>query len=82
MQASGYFFQLLKITELVCGIAFVTGRYVALALVVIAPIVVNILMVHIFLDSSGLPLAIPLFAGTLFLAYSYRKNYESLFIAK
>ena len=47
--ATSYFMPLLKVTELVCGLAFVSGRYVALATVVIAPIVVNIFMFHLLL---------------------------------
>ena len=33
LNAVGYFMPLLKITELVCGIAFVAGRFVPLAIV-------------------------------------------------
>ena len=57
LAASGYFFTLLKITEFVCGLLLVTGRFVPLALVVLSPIIINILMVHTFLDRSGLPVA-------------------------
>jgi putative oxidoreductase len=79
LAASGYFMTLLKATELVCGLLLVFGRLVPLALVVLAPIVINILMVHIFLEPTGLPIAIILVAATAFLAYSYRRNFECLF---
>jgi uncharacterized membrane protein YphA (DoxX/SURF4 family) len=79
--ASGYFFTLLKITELVCGILLVTGRFVPLALVVLAPIIVNIFMVHLFLDRTGLPVAIFLVLAGVFLAYYYRDRYAPLFRA-
>ncbi len=82
MAAAGYLLFLVKTIELLCGIAFVTNRYVALALVLIAPIAVNILLIHAFLAPAGLPMATPLFLGLLFLAYAYRKHYEPLFIAK
>jgi len=72
----------LKITELVCGIALVAGRFVPLALVILAPIIVNIFFVHTFLDHSGLPVAIFLVLVELFLAYAYRKSYASLFVPK
>lgn len=78
LAASGYFFMLLKVTELVCGILLLIGRFVPLALVILAPIVVNILMVHIFLDRSGLPVAIFLVAAMAFLAYYYRQNFEGV----
>lgn len=78
LAASTYFMPLLKGTELVCGIALIAGRFVPLALVVLAPIVINILMVHIFLDRAGLPIALYLVAANLFLAYFYRENFSGL----
>ncbi len=82
LAASGYIMPVVKVFELLCGLAFVSGRFVALAVVVIFPIAVNILLVHAFLIPSGLPVAIPLFLGILFLAYAYRQNYEPLLQSK
>ena len=58
LAASGYFFTLLKVTELVCGLLLITGRFVPLALVILSPIIVNIFFVHALLDRTGLPVAI------------------------
>lgn len=80
--ASGYLMPLIKITELVCAIALLTGRFVTLAVVVLFPIVVNIVMVHAFMAPEGLPTAIFLLLGDLFLAYYYRDNYRTLFAVK
>lgn len=82
LAASGYLFTLLKATELICGTLLLFGRIVPFALVVLAPIVVNILMVHIFLDRTTLPVAIFLVAAMAFLAYYYRRNFECLFTDK
>ena len=73
---------LIKITELLCGIAFVSGRFVPLATVVIAPITVNILLFHIFIDTAGLPVAIFLLLANLFLAYANREKYQPILEAK
>jgi putative oxidoreductase len=78
LAASGYFLTLLKITELVCGLLLVSGRFVPLALVIIAPVVVNIFMVHVFLDRTGLPIAIPLVLAVAFLGWYYRGNFRGL----
>lgn len=80
--ASGYVLTVVKIFELLCGLAFVSGRYVALAVIVIFPIALNILLIHAFLLPDGLPVAIPLFVGILFLAYANREKYKFLFEAK
>lgn len=82
LAASGYFMTLLKITELICGIALVTGYFTPLILVILAPIVVNILFVHTLLDRSGLPVAIVLVLAEIFLAYAYRKSYAPLFVPR
>ena len=78
----GYFFPLLKVTEMLCGIALLVGRYVPLALVVIAPVVVNIFMFHAFIDASGLPVAIFLVLAEIFLAYYYRDAFKALLRSK
>jgi uncharacterized membrane protein YphA (DoxX/SURF4 family) len=80
--ASGYLLTLVKITELVCGIALVIGRFVPLTLVILAPIIINILFVHIFLVTSGLPVAIFLVLANSFLAYVNWDKYKPLLEAK
>jgi len=82
MDAAPYFITLIKVTELFCGIAFVSGRFVPLATVVIAPIIVNIFLFHVFLDRIGLPVAIFLVLANIFVAYCYRKSYAGLLTAK
>ena len=76
--ATGYLFPLIQITELLCALAFLSGRLAKLATVVIFPITLNILFYHIFVMPEGLPLAVVMMAANLFLAYCYRDNYKSL----
>ena len=78
LQASVYLMPTVKVIELMCGLAFVSGKFVRLAVVVIFPIIVNIVGVHTFLDHSGLPVAIPLILADLFLAYYYRESYKPM----
>ncbi|MDR6943559.1 DoxX family membrane protein [Mucilaginibacter pocheonensis] len=82
INASGYLLPFIKITELVCSIAFITGRFVTLATVLIFPVMLNIVLFHAFLDPAGLPTVIALLIGVLFLAYANRKNYAALFAVK
>ncbi len=82
LAASKYIMPVVKIFELLCGLAFVSGRFVALAIVLIFPIVLNILFVNAIHLPSGLPIAIPLFLGILFLAYVNREKYRPLFEVK
>lgn len=82
LAASGYFMPFLKSVELIAGIALVLGFFVPLATVVIFPITINIFLVHLFLAPEGLPVAIFMLGGNLFLAYYYRKNYTSMLVVK
>ena len=79
--ASTYLLPLAKTIELLCGVAFLTGRYVTLANILILPITVNILFINFFLAPEGLPIAALLFLANLFLIYRYWDNYRSLFNA-
>jgi putative oxidoreductase len=80
--ASGYILPVAKVFELLCGLAFISGRFVALAVVLIFPIIINILLINAIHAPSGLAIVIPLFLGILFLAYANREKYLPLLAAK
>ncbi len=82
INASHYLLPLIKIIELVCGIALISGFFVPLATVVIFPITVNILMFHAILAPEGLVMSIVLLLANLFLAYAYRNNYKPMLVVK
>ena len=82
MLATGYMMNLIKITELICGLAFVSGYFVALALVVISPVIVNIFLFHLLVEPSGLPVAIFLVTANLFLGYAYIEKFKPILKAK
>jgi putative oxidoreductase len=77
--ASTYLMPLAKAVELLCGLSYVTGKYVTLANILILPITINILLINYFLAPEGLPIAIAIFLGNLFLIYRYWNNYKSVF---
>ena len=82
VMATGYLMTLIKVTELVCGIAFVTGRFVPLAAVVIAPVIVNIFMFHYMVAPEGLPAAIFLVLAETFMGYAYWDKFKPMMAAK
>jgi len=82
LAASGYILPVSKVFELLSGLTFVAGRFVALAVVLIFPIALNILFINAIHLPSGLPIAIAFFLGILFLAYANRESYKPLFAAK
>ena len=74
---TGYMLPLLFAAQVVGGALLLAGM-VPLALVILAPIVVNIVAFHLFLAPSGLPLAIVVAAAALLLAYAHRQSFGSL----
>lgn len=82
LEASGYFMTLLKLTETVCGLLLITGFFVPLALLVLAPVVLNIFLTHAFLAPDGL--IVPLIMGAFmiylsFFAKPYSQTIKQLF---
>lgn len=76
---STYLMPLAKAIELLCGLSYVSGKYVTLANIIILPITINILLINYFLVPEQLPIAIALFLGNLFLIYRYWNNYKTVF---
>ena len=64
---TGYLLILVKALETIAGVLLLVGIYKRLALTMLAPIVVNILGIHLFAEQSGLPMAIILTFLTVFL---------------
>jgi putative oxidoreductase len=78
---SGYFFQYMKVIEIISGLFLLFNRYTALFLLILFPISVNIFLFHVILVPSGAPLGIAIVVLNLFLGYAYRKYYSSIFTA-
>ena len=82
LMASGYMFPLIKGTEVVVGALLLANRFVPLALVLLAPVMVNIVLFHAVLAPSGIGMAIVLVALQLFLAWTHRGAYRPLLRAR
>ena len=79
LAASGYLLPLLKGTEVLVGLLLLTGRYVPLALTVLAPVAVNIVAFHLFLAPAGLALALAIVGLGVYLAWTERAAFAPLF---
>ncbi|HYP15649.1 MAG TPA: DoxX family membrane protein [Opitutus sp.] len=82
MMKSGYLFQLIKGTEIVCGLLLLVNRFVPLALTVLAPVILNILLFHAFLAPSGMVIPIVILGLELYLAWAYRHAFRPMLGAK
>jgi uncharacterized membrane protein YphA (DoxX/SURF4 family) len=82
MFATGYLFVVLKVVEVASGALLLVGRFVPLALALLAPIVVNIILFHAFLAPAGIVLPLVVLALEIFLAWSYRAAYRPMLGAR
>jgi len=67
-----------KFIELFAGLALISGFFAPLALVVLAPIIVNILYFHLSLDPVGIPVGIMLAVLAMVVAHGYRNVFLPL----
>ncbi|MCC7403951.1 MAG: acyltransferase [Bdellovibrionales bacterium] len=82
LAGTGYFFPFLKATEVLVGVALLSGFFVPLALVVLAPISIQILLYHMFLDTSNVVMALFIFGVNLALGLLQIQAYKPLLTAK
>lgn len=73
---------LAKAVELLCGIAYISNRYVALANIAILPVTLNILLINMFLSPKDIPIGIFVFVGNEFMIYRHWSNYKPMFISR
>jgi putative oxidoreductase len=65
--------------QLVAGALLLIGRFVPLAIAILAPIIVNILVFHILMQPANIGPGAVAAVIWIFLFYAYRKNFASLF---
>ncbi len=76
---SGYFLQVVKLTELTGALLVLSGKLTPLGLLFLAPVIVNIFLFHLILAPEGLPVAIVLVALESFLGWVYFERFRSIF---
>jgi len=79
LMSSGYL-QVIAALQVLGGLCLLLGaRFVPLGLTLLGPIIVNILLYHLFLDPQGMPLGIVVAALALFLLWIYRFKFPAIF---
>jgi len=75
---TGYFFPMLKITEMIAGALLVLNIFVPLALILLAPIIVNIFFFHLYLEPSGMPITLFIVILEIILLRAYRERFQDI----
>jgi putative oxidoreductase len=75
---SGYILPAVGFTQLVLGIALISNRFIPLALLLFAPVVVNVILFHVFMDMASMVMALPVVAITTYLFFYNRLAFSQL----
>jgi len=73
-----HYMYVVGLLQVLGGLLLLIGRYVPLGLTLLGPVIVNILLFHIFLEPTGLPMAIIVSVLALFLLWYHRANFTGL----
>ena len=80
LAASGYMFPLMSLFEVIAAVLLIVNRAVPFALLLLAPILVNIVAFHVALDPGGLGAGLFLTVLEAFLAWAVRDAWRGLFV--
>ncbi|MEM7511233.1 MAG: DoxX family membrane protein [Bacteroidota bacterium] len=78
---TGYLFQFVGLVEVLAGLALLLNRFVPLALIIVAPVLVNILAFHLFLDPKTIIPGLVLTAMSVYLMFQYKPLYDPILSA-
>ena len=77
--ASHYFWVVAGL-QVVGGLLLLVNRFVPLALVLLGPVIVNILLYHLFLNPTGMAPAILVTVLWFIVFYGHRQYFSSIFV--
>lgn len=77
--ATGYIFPIVGMLEVVIGALLLLKKWVAFALILLAPISINILLFHLFLDIPGVAIALLVTVFNGVLIFKHWQQYKPLF---
>jgi uncharacterized membrane protein YphA (DoxX/SURF4 family) len=75
LMKTGYMLPLIFGTQVIVGALLLSNRFVPLALALIAPVIVNIVAFHAFIEPKGMVIAGVVLVLELYLAWAYRGTF-------
>jgi putative oxidoreductase len=77
--SSGYMY-VIAVLQILGGLCLLLGaRFVPLGLTLLGPVIVNIVLFHVFLEPKGMAIALIISALALFLLWIYRFKFPAIF---
>lgn len=78
MLGTGYLWMLLKVVELIVGLALLLNKFTPLASLVLFPVSLNIMLFHLFLAPNAMFLGFIVFLLNIYLLYAYADKYKPM----
>jgi uncharacterized membrane protein YphA (DoxX/SURF4 family) len=79
LRATGYVLPIVGTIEILIGFLLLANKAVPFALLLLVPIMLNIMLFHLFLDLSQIWVALVITIATIILIYKHWKVYKPLF---
>src|SRR5207253_1997499 len=80
--ALSHYFWVVAALQVVGGALLLVNRFVPLALVLLGPVIVNIMLYHLFLNLTGIPLAIVVVVLWFIVFYAHRQYFSGIFVQR
>lgn len=80
--AMSHYFWVIAAFQIAGGALLLANRFVPLGLVLLGPVVVNIILYHVFLDPTGIALAIGVAILWLIVFYGNRQYFSGIFVQR
>src|SRR5215813_9209353 len=77
-----HYYWVIAALQILGGTLLLVNRFVPLALVLLGPVIVNILLYHVFLNSAGMGLAIVVTISWFIVFYSNRQHFSGIFVPR
>src|SRR5437016_8262598 len=77
-----HYFWVVAALQVAGGALLLVNRYVPLALVLLGPVIVNIVLYHVFLNPSGIALAVVVVILWFIVFYGHRQYFSGIFVQR
>lgn len=77
--AKKFIFPLIGLIEVISSVLLLAKKAIPFALIMVFPILINAMIFHLSLDPDGILFTTICFVCNIFLLYTYRENYKTLF---
>ena len=77
-----HYYWVVAALQILGGALLLANRFVPLALVLLGPVIVNILLYHVFLNPAGIALAIVMTILWFIVFYGHRQYFSGIFVQR